>query len=97
MTLTGHAVNRASWIFCAATLAITLAVCAWGFSLAALPPEQAELLRRPVPAEQLSAIDIGGGFGSVLPLELLGFYLENPPAAPEAQAGAPPPRRRGGC
>lgn len=88
--------NRESWLFCIGTLAASLAVCAIGFSFAALPQEAVEAARRPAPAEALPDIDLGGGFGKVPVVELLGYYIENPPA-PTGTAAVPAVKRFGGC
>jgi hypothetical protein len=90
--------NRESLMFCAAALAVTLAVCAAGFRLAALPAETVAAAKKPAPAETLPDVDLGGGFGKVSVIELVGYYMENPPA-PKNGGGdaAPAVRRFGGC
>lgn len=90
--------NRESLIFCAASLAVALAVCAAGFKLAALPADAVAAAKQPAPAETLPDIDIGGGFGKVSVIELVGFYMENPPA-PKGSGGdaTPAVKRFGGC
>jgi hypothetical protein len=90
-------VSRESIVFCIGALAASLALCAVGFRLAALPKEALEASRRPVSAERLPDIQVGGGFGKVSVLELVGYYLENPPAAPEAGAASPAVKRFRGC
>lgn len=90
--------NKESLIFLAASLAVTVAVSAVGFSLAARPRPAVEAAKLPAPAETLPDIDIGGGFGKVSVIELVGFYIENPPA-PKGGGGdaAPAVKRFGGC
>ncbi|MBX3676988.1 MAG: hypothetical protein KF853_08190 [Rhodocyclaceae bacterium] len=90
--------NKESLIFLAASLAVTVAVSAVGFSLAALPRPAVEAAKKPAAAENLPDIDIGGGFGKVSVIELVGFYIENPPA-PKGAGGdaAPAVKRFGGC
>lgn len=90
--------NRESLIFCGASLAVALAVCAAGFALAALPRATIEAAKQPAPAETLPDIDIGGGFGKVSVIELIGFYIENPPA-PKGSGGdaSAAVKRFGGC
>lgn len=93
-------INRESLIFCASALAVTVAVCAVGYSLAALPRATIEAAARPAPAETLPDVDLGGGFGKVSVIDLIGFYIENPPApagAGAAGAAAPATKRFGGC
>ncbi len=89
--------NRESLVFCGVSLAVALAVCAAGFSLAALPRETVEALRKPAPAETLPDLDIGGGFGKVSVIELVGFYMENPPAPKGGGDAVPAAKRFGGC
>ena len=57
--------SRESLIFCGASLAVALAVCAAGFKLAALPPETVAAAKQPAPPETLPDVDVGGGFGKV--------------------------------
>ena len=90
--------NRESLIFCGVSLAVTLAVSAIGFRLAALPGEAAAAMKQPAPAETLPDVDLGGGFGKVSVIELVGFYMENPPAPKGAGGDASPAvKRLGGC
>lgn len=90
--------NRESLLFCGVSLAITLAVCAAGFSLAALPREAVEAAKKPAAAETLPDVDLGGGFGKVSVIDLVGFYMENPPT-PKGGGGdaSPAVKRFGGC
>ena len=90
--------NRESLIFCGASLVLTLVVSAVGFHFAALPGETVAAMKQPAPAETLPDVDIGGGFGKVSVIELVGFYMENPPA-PKGGGGdaAPAVKRFGGC
>lgn len=90
--------NRESLIFCSAAIAVTVAVSAVGFSLAALPRQAVEASRQPAPAESLPDIDLGGGFGKVSVIDLVGYYIENPPAPAGASGDAAPAVKRfGGC
>lgn len=91
--------NRESLIFCGAALAVTVAVSAAGFSLAARPRQAVEAETKPAPAQSLPDIDLGGGFGKVSVIELLGYYIENPPAPKGGSGGdaAPAVKRFGGC
>jgi hypothetical protein len=90
-------VNRQSLLFCAGALAASLLVCALAFPFAALPPEALEASRRPMPPQSLPDIEVGGGFGRVSVLELVGYYLENPPARPAADGAVPAVKRFRGC
>ena len=91
--------NRESLIFCVAALVVALAVCAAGFRLAALPRDVVDAAKRPAAPETLPDVDLGGGFGRVSVIDLIGYYIENPPATPNAAGGdaAPAARRFCGC
>ena len=91
--------NRESLIFCVAALVVALAVCAVGFRLAALPRDVVDAAKRPAAPETLPDVDLGGGFGRVSVIDLIGYYIENPPATPSAAGGdaAPAAKRFGGC
>jgi hypothetical protein len=92
-------VNRESLVFCTAALIVAVAVCAVGFRLAALPRDAVDAAMRPAPAEALPDVDLGGGFGKVSVIDLIGYYIENPPAKANAAGGdaVPAARRFGGC
>lgn len=91
-------INRESMIFCSAAAVVTVAVCAIGFSLAALPRAAIDTATKPAAAQDLPDVDLGAGFGKVSVIELVGYYIENPPA-PQAAGGdaAPALKRFGGC
>ena len=91
--------NRESLIFCVAALVVALAVCAVGFRLAALPRDVVDAAKRPAAPETLPDVDLGGGFGRVSVIDLIGYYIENPPAKANAAGGdaVPAARRFGGC
>ncbi|MDP2135295.1 MAG: hypothetical protein Q8J99_16965 [Sulfuritalea sp.] len=88
--------NRTGVIFCSVSLVLTVAVCAAGFSLAALPREAVAASKTPAPPETLPDLELPG-FGKVSVIALMGYYIDNPPA-PVAAGGAPPAVKRfGGC
>ena len=84
--------DKASILFCTGTLAGALLLSVVGYSLAALPPGTAERARTAASPETLSDIDLGGGFGRVSALDLMGYWIEHPPhgsaAAPAASGAA---------
>jgi hypothetical protein len=89
--------NRTGVIFCSVSLVLTVAVCAAGFSLAALPRETIAASKKPAPPETLPELDLPG-FGKVTVIDLMGYYIDNPPAPVGAGSGAPPAAKRfGGC
>jgi hypothetical protein len=88
--------NRTGVIFCTVSLVLAGVVCAAGFSLAALPRETIAASKKPAPPETLPELDLPG-FGKVTVIDLMGYYIDNPPA-PAGAAGAPPATKRfGGC
>lgn len=88
--------NRTGVIFCSVSMVITALVCAVGFSLAALPRETIAASKQPAPPETLPELDLPG-FGKVTAIDLMGYYIDNPPA-PAGAGGAPAAAKRfGGC
>ncbi len=89
--------NRTGVIFCSASLAAAAVVCVAGFQLAALPRTTIEAAKQPAPPETLPELDVPG-FGKVSVIDLVGYYIENPPAPVGAAGGAPVATKRfGGC
>lgn len=88
--------DRDSLIFCVGSLAASLVVAWLAFPYAALDSETVAMAATPQPAENLPMVDVGQGFGELPALELMGYYVENPPAPPQAGAAAPE-IRFGGC
>ena len=89
--------DRASLVFCIAALLVSVAASFVGYSLFAMPREAVAAARTPTPPERMGAIDLGSGFGTVPVLGLVGYYLENPPAAPASGHAPAKARRFGGC
>lgn len=89
--------NRTGVIFCSASLALAATVCVAGYYLTALPRETIAAVKVPVPPESLPDLDLPG-FGKVAVLDLMGYYIDNPPVPVSAGGGAPPAAKRfGGC
>ncbi|MBZ0097058.1 MAG: hypothetical protein K8H75_17030 [Sulfuricella sp.] len=89
--------NRVSTIFCAVSLIVTAAVLAAGFNLTAMPHQAVVAMKKPVPPESLPDIDMHG-FGKVSVMDMMLYYIENPPATATAGGGAAPAAKRfGGC
>lgn len=89
--------NRTGVIFCSISLVVAAAACVGGFRLAAMPKSVIEAAKIPVPPETLPELDLGG-FGKVTVLDLMGYYIDNPPAPVTANGGAAPAAKRfGGC
>jgi hypothetical protein len=89
--------DRSSFIFCAASLIVCLGVAWIGFPLAALDEETIAQANNPQPAELMPMINVGQGFGELPAIELMDYYIENPPAPPVAGAAAAPEIKFGGC
>ncbi len=82
--------NRTGIIFCTLSLVVVVFL-AWAlYPLAAMAPEKLAGWTVPVEPETLPDIDLGE-YGTVSVNELMGYYIENPPAA--AAPGAAPVRR----
>ncbi|MFN6962030.1 MAG: hypothetical protein ACK4N6_07280 [Rhodocyclaceae bacterium] len=90
--------DRTGVIFCSVSLIVASAACIiGGFQLAAMPKGVIEAAKVPVPPETLPELDLGG-FGKVSVLDLMGYYIDNPPAPVTAGGGAvAAPKRFGGC
>jgi len=82
-------------LFCAAALVGSAGLSALLFPYAALSEEAASAAVTPQPMESFGVVDLGPEYGLVPVIELMGYFLENPP-----EAGALPERPRtqfGGC
>ena len=88
--------DRTGVIFCSAGVVLAALACTIGFTLAALPPEKLQAARTPAGPETLPDVEIPG-FGKVSVVDLMGYYIDNPPPPPGAPGSAPAPQRFGGC
>ena len=89
--------ERSSWVFLVGSLVATVLVSWIAFPFAAMDRDVVERALVPQPAEALGTVDVGGGFGELPVEELMLYYVENPPAAPQAGAVAAPEIKFGGC
>lgn len=89
--------SRSGLIFCVVAILASLAASVLGFSLAALPPEAVAAARTPTPPERMGDIDLGDNLGRVSVLDLVGYYIEHPPAPPSSGGVPARVRRFGGC
>ncbi len=68
-------------IFCIGALAVALGLFAALFPYAAVPAQTLASSRVAQPMERMGAIDLGGGYGTVSVVDLVGYYVEHPPVA----------------
>lgn len=88
--------NRTSQIFCSISLVAASVICIASYSLSALPKETVTAAKLPMPPEALPELDLPG-FGKVSVIDLMGYYIDNPPAPANAAGAAPAAKRFGGC
>lgn len=88
--------NRTGVIFCSVSLVAAAVVCIGGYQWAAMPKSTLAAAKVPVPPETLPELDLGG-FGKVTVLDLMGYYIDNPPAQVTAGGAVVAPKRFGGC
>lgn len=81
--------NKASVIFCIGALAVSLAVAALAYPLAALPADKLAQAAKPQPAQALGEVDVGHGFGQVPVSKLMDYFISNPPKTSAGPAAAP--------
>lgn len=91
------AMNRESLLFCSGALAASLLVAVIGFRYAALPRATLDACEVPTRPERMPDIDLGRGFGKVSVIDLVGYYLDHPPAPPVPGSAPAAVRRFGGC
>ena len=77
--------SRASLIFCSLSLLVTVGLAAAFYSTVAVSPETLSQWTVPVEADAVPDIDLGD-FGKVSVNELIGYYIEHPPAPVAAGA-----------
>ncbi|MGE5087674.1 MAG: hypothetical protein ACM3QY_01000 [Candidatus Levyibacteriota bacterium] len=78
--------SRGLVMFWSAALALALGVFAVLFHYAAVPEETLARSRVPQPMDKMGTIDLGGAYGTVSVADLVGYYIEHPPAAQTAPA-----------
>ncbi len=87
--------DRASLIFCGASLVGCLALGAIAFPFVAMTKDQVKTANSTVSAEELGSLNLGD-FGDVAVTEMVTYYMENPPEPPAA-GSAPKKVRFEGC
>ena len=71
--------NQSPLIFCVAAVLGSIAVSAAAFPLAATSAAELAASKTPLEADEMGAVDLGD-FGTVSVLDLVSYYMENPPA-----------------
>ena len=89
--------DRNSILFCAGSLVVCLGLAWIAYPFAAMDSDTIEMSKTAQPAAMMPMIDVGKGFGELPAEELIFYYVENPPAPPEAGAVAAPEVKFGGC
>ncbi|WP_137703318.1 hypothetical protein [Marimonas lutisalis] len=89
--------NTSSIVFCVGSIVVSLAVAWVAFPYAALDSETISAAQVPQPAEMMPDVEVGNGFGELPVMELMGYYVENPPAPVAAGAAPAPEIKFGGC
>lgn len=84
-------------LFCSGSLALTLGLAAVLYPFASVSEDTLARSRAAQPAEAMSDVDLGSDFGTLPVIELMGYYLENPPAPPPQGGHAVQRQQFGGC
>ena len=88
--------NIASALFCLAMLVASFFVAKAAFTAAALPIEVIEATRTPQSPELFDDVDIPD-FGQISVLDMIDYYVENPPVVTESNGAAETKVRFQGC
>ena len=75
-------------VFWAVSLGMALGLCAVLFPYATVPAATLSTARTPQPMETMADINLPSPFGTVSVADLVGYYIEHPPAAKSVSAGA---------
>lgn len=84
-------------LFCFASLLASAGAAALLFPVTTLSEHAVVSARTPQPMELLPDVDLGPDFGTLPVVELVGYYLDNPPSPEEAGARTERRRHFGGC
>lgn len=84
-------------VFWIGTLSAALALSVFLFHYAAIPEKTLESARTPQPAERLGSLDLGAPYGTVSVMDVVGYYVEHPPAAKAPGAPDSGASHFGGC
>ncbi|MDA8384264.1 MAG: hypothetical protein M0037_14640 [Betaproteobacteria bacterium] len=84
-------------LYCVVCLGVTLAALTVMFRYAAVSPRAMARAHIPQPMESFPPLTLGGAYGTVSMVDLVGYYLQHPPAAAASGVPAAAPVRIGGC
>ncbi|MDA8094203.1 MAG: hypothetical protein M0T84_09895 [Betaproteobacteria bacterium] len=84
-------------LYCVVCLGVTLGVLTLMFRYAALPPQTMAQAHTPQSMESFPPLNLGGTYGTVSMVDLVGYYLQHPPTAAAPGVPAAAPVRIGGC
>lgn len=87
--------SRKVVIFNTLSLVVTLGLAVVLFPYVVVPDEKRAAAEQPLPVEEFADVNLGPDYGEVSVAELMGYYIENPPAP--ASADAPQRQHFGGC
>ncbi len=84
-------------IFWLVALAIGFGLSALLYRYAAVAPGVLAKSRTPQPMESMQDVNLGGAYGTVSVADLVGYYIEHPPAPKGAAAADDGRHQFGGC
>jgi hypothetical protein len=85
-------------IFCSSALTISLIILLLIFPFAKLSPEAMKQMNTPKNIEEFDlSINMGADYGELPIIDLMGYYMENPPVINDNTSSKIPERQFGGC
>ncbi|MES2364881.1 MAG: hypothetical protein V4563_03230 [Pseudomonadota bacterium] len=84
-------------IFWLMTLVVAFGLSTLLFRYAAVAPDVLAKSRIPQPMESLQDVNLGNNYGTVSVTDLVGYYIEHPPASKGSAATDDSQHKFGGC
>ena len=84
-------------LFCVGSLAASLGLAAVLYPYAVVDQAVIDAASVPQPMETLPDVDVGPDFGVLPVVELMGYFLENPPQSTGTDTPEPERQHFGGC
>ncbi|ESQ16172.1 MAG: hypothetical protein N838_06540 [Thiohalocapsa sp. PB-PSB1] len=84
-------------LFCTGSLAASLGLAAVLYPYAIVDRDIVDRARKAQPMETLPDVDLGEDFGQLPVVELMGYYIDNPPQDSGTHAAKPEQTHFGGC